>query len=123
VTGVGPRLALAMLAVHSPTASAPPWPQATSKALMKVPGIGRKGAERLVLELRDKMGMPSGPVGSPLPPLRAPTGRARSARPWSASAGTAKQAETPVEAITPEAGERPDVSGLLRLALQRLART
>ena len=29
---------------------------------MKVPGIGRKGAERLVLELRDKMGMPSGPV-------------------------------------------------------------
>jgi Holliday junction DNA helicase RuvA len=92
-------------------------------ALMKVPGIGRKGAERLVLELRDKMGMPSGPVGSPTAGSAGPDW-VRQVREALVGLGwSAKQAEDTVEAITPEAGERPDVSGLLRLALQRLARS
>ena len=57
VSGVGPRLALAMLAVHSPDAIRAAISGGALTALMKVPGIGKKGAERLVLELRDKMGM------------------------------------------------------------------
>jgi Holliday junction DNA helicase RuvA len=123
VTGVGPRLALAMLAVHSPDGVRAAVASGDLNALMKVPGIGRKGAERLVLELRDKMGMPSGPVGSPAAAAAAPDW-ARQVREALVGLGwSAKQAEDTVEAITPEAGERPDVSALLRLALQRLARS
>lgn len=123
VSGVGPRLALAMLAVHSPDAIRSAISGGDLAALMKVPGIGKKGAERLVLELRDKMGMPSGPVGSPTAGSAGPDW-VRQVREALVGLGwSAKQAEDTVEAITPEAGERPDVSGLLRLALQRLARS
>lgn len=122
VTGVGPRLALAMLAVHSPDGIRAAVASGDLAALMKVPGIGRKGAERLVLELRDKMGMPSGPAGAagaapPAPDWARQVREALVGLGWST-----KQADDTVEAITPEAGERPEVSALLRLALQRLAR-
>lgn len=55
VSGVGPRLALAMLSVHTPEAVAQAIRGGDLVALTKVPGIGRKGAERIVLELRDKV--------------------------------------------------------------------
>ncbi len=55
VSGVGPRLALAMLSVHTPEAVGQAIRGADLVALTKVPGIGRKGAERIVLELRDKV--------------------------------------------------------------------
>ena len=47
-----------------PTACAPPSTSADLATLTKVPGIGKKGAERIVLELRDKLGMPSGAAGA-----------------------------------------------------------
>ena len=56
VSGVGPRLALAMLAVHAPDALRAAVSTGDLAALTKVPGIGKKGAERIVLELRDKLG-------------------------------------------------------------------
>jgi Holliday junction DNA helicase RuvA len=60
VSGVGPKIALATLAVYD----APTLRQALADgdvtALTRVPGIGKRGAERLVLELRDKIG----PVGT-----------------------------------------------------------
>jgi len=49
-SGVGPRLAQAMLAVHSPDALRRAIAAADEKALTQVPGIGRKGAQRLILE-------------------------------------------------------------------------
>lgn len=55
VSGVGPRLALAMLSVHTPDAVRRAIGQGDLAALTKVPGIGRKSAERLVLELKDKI--------------------------------------------------------------------
>ncbi len=55
VSGVGPRLAQAMLAVHAPDDVRRAISRADLVALTKVPGIGRKGAERIVLELRDKV--------------------------------------------------------------------
>ena len=55
VSGVGPRLALAMLSVHTPDAVRRALAQGDLAALTKVPGIGRKSAERLVLELKDKI--------------------------------------------------------------------
>lgn len=63
VSGVGPRLALAMLAVLTPDQLRQAIAAEQLTTLTKVPGIGRKGAERLVLELRDKVGA--------LAPLRA----------------------------------------------------
>ncbi|HEX8632357.1 MAG TPA: Holliday junction branch migration protein RuvA [Catenuloplanes sp.] len=55
-SGVGPRLAQAVLAVHSPDVVRRAIAGADLTTLTRVPGIGRKGAERLVLELRDRIG-------------------------------------------------------------------
>lgn len=66
VSGVGPRLALAMLAVHSPDALRQAVATEDLTALQRVPGIGRKGAQRIVLELGDRLGPPaSAPGGAP----------------------------------------------------------
>ena len=54
-SGVGPRLALAALAVHSPTELSRAIRQADIASLTAVPGIGKKGAQRLILELSEKM--------------------------------------------------------------------
>ena len=55
-SGVGPRLAQAVLAVHSPDTVRAALATGDIATLTRVPGIGRKGAERLVLELRDRIG-------------------------------------------------------------------
>lgn len=59
VSGVGPRLALAMLAVHTPDGLRRAVAGEDLTALKRVPGIGHKGAQRIVLELRDRLGAPS----------------------------------------------------------------
>ncbi len=56
VSGVGPRVAQAVLAVHAPDAVRKAIANGEITVLVQVPGIGRKGAERLILELRDKIG-------------------------------------------------------------------
>ncbi|MBJ8345258.1 Holliday junction branch migration protein RuvA [Antrihabitans sp. YC2-6] len=55
VSGVGPRLAMAVLAVLEPEALRKALAEGNHTALMRVPGIGKRGAERLVVELRDKV--------------------------------------------------------------------
>lgn len=126
-SGVGPRLAQAMLAVHSPDALRAAVAGGDEKALTAVPGIGKKGAQRLLLELKDRLGAP---VGAPQPGRRpAASGPA----PWSEQLHTAlvglgyqpREAEDAVAAVTPEAeaAERPNVGALLKSALQTLNRT
>ncbi|MGB3322354.1 MAG: Holliday junction branch migration protein RuvA [Mycolicibacterium fortuitum] len=56
VSGVGPKIALATLAVHDPQALRQALADGDVAALTRVPGIGKRGAERMVLELRDKIG-------------------------------------------------------------------
>lgn len=58
VTGVGPRLAMATLAVLEPEALRHALADGDTKALSTVPGIGKRVAERLVVELRDKVERP-----------------------------------------------------------------
>ncbi|GAA1504622.1 Holliday junction branch migration protein RuvA [Sphaerisporangium rubeum] len=65
-SGVGPRLALAMLAVHSPNALRVAVASADVKTLTMVPGIGQKGAQRIILELKDKLGTPAESVDAAL---------------------------------------------------------
>ncbi|NLU81297.1 Holliday junction branch migration protein RuvA [Rhodococcus sp. HNM0569] len=55
VSGVGPRLAMAILAVLEPHALRTALAESNVTALTRVPGIGKRGAERLVVELRDKV--------------------------------------------------------------------
>ena len=60
VSGIGPKIALATLAVYDAHALRQALADGDVTALTRVPGIGKRGAERLVLELRDKIG----PVGT-----------------------------------------------------------
>ena len=122
VSGVGPRLALAMLAIHTPDGLRRAVSSGDLAALTKVPGIGKKGAERIVLELRDKIGVPSGPASSAAP--RPPAGEwAEQVRDALVGLGwSLRQAEDTVETIRPEVGEVADVSALLRAALRELGR-
>ena len=57
VSGVGPRLAMATLAVHDAAALRQALADSDVAALTRVPGIGKRGAERMVVELRDKVGL------------------------------------------------------------------
>jgi holliday junction DNA helicase RuvA len=105
-SGVGPRLALAMLAVFSPDALRRAVAAEDLAALMTVPGIGRKGAQRIVLELAGRLGSPGdgGTAGD--------AGMARSGRvaPWreQVRAGLmnlgwqARDAEQAIAAVEPE---------------------
>lgn len=67
VTGVGPRLAMATLAVLEPDRLRRALADSDVKALTAVPGIGKRVGERLVVELRDKVAAPSdtGPTHVP----------------------------------------------------------
>jgi Holliday junction DNA helicase RuvA len=122
VSGVGPRLALAMLAIHAPDGLRAAIGSGDLAALTKVPGIGKKGAERLILELRDKIGVPSGAPGAD---PRRPAADKGTAQVHDALVGlgwSSRQAEDAVEAVRSENGNGSDVSALLRAALQELGR-
>lgn len=125
-SGVGPKLAQAMLAVLSPDDLRRAVSTEDIKALTRVPGIGQKGAQRIVLELRDRIGAPTG-VSMP----RAASASAPAAA-WrdQVHAGlvglgwSAKEAEKAVDAVTPQADgmAEPDVAALLRAALRTLSK-
>ncbi len=74
-SGVGPRLALAMLASFSPDGLRQAIAAEDVAALTRVPGIGRKGAQRIVLELAGRLGSPAAPAGVMGPPRRCRGGR------------------------------------------------
>ena len=79
-SGVGPRLALAMLAVFSPDGLRRAVAAEDLNALMTVPGIGRKGAQRIVLELAGRLGSPGD--GAATGAGAAPGGGAARGAPW-----------------------------------------
>jgi len=66
VSGVGPRLAMATLAVYDSSALRQVLAESDVTALTRVPGIGKRGAERMVLELHDKVGPVGATVGAPV---------------------------------------------------------
>ena len=74
VSGVGPKIALATLAVYDAAALRQSLADGDVAALTRVPGIGKRGAERMVLELRDKIGaLPAGAGGGGMGhPVRGP---------------------------------------------------
>ncbi|MDQ4103675.1 MAG: Holliday junction branch migration protein RuvA [Actinomycetota bacterium] len=122
VSGVGPRLALAMLAVLDPDTLRTALAEGDLTALTRVPGIGRKGAERMVVELRDK-------VGGLVPTASGSATRGGGAvrtQVTEALVGlgfAVRQAEQTVDAVLADADPGPtDTSDVLRRALTRLGR-
>lgn len=125
VSGVGPRLALAMLSVMGPDQLAAALSSGDAKALTSIPGIGAKSAERLVLELRDKVGGVQGATaagsasarGGDGAPWRDQVGEALTGLGWSA-----KQAGDALDTVAAAAPADADIAAYLRLALRELRR-
>jgi Holliday junction DNA helicase RuvA len=129
-SGVGPKLAQAMLAVHGPDELRRAVMTENLVALCKVPGIGRKGAQRIVLELKDRIGSASGVAA--LGERRGPTG----ADGWRDTVRggllglgwSAREADAALDAVAPlaeeaaTAGEPAPTADLLRAALRSLSR-
>jgi Holliday junction DNA helicase RuvA len=120
-SGVGPKLAQAMVAVLSPDDLRRAIASDDVKTLTRVPGVGQKGAQRIILELKDRIGSPtSGRVAGP----------ASAAAPWRDQVEqglvglgwSTKDAEAAVESVAAEAGDTPDVGALLRAALRSLSK-
>lgn len=123
-SGVGPKLAQAMLACLSPDDLRTAVSSEDVKTLTRVPGIGQKGAQRIILELKDRLGAPLGAVRPAAGSAPAPAAAWRQqvheglvGLGWSA-----KEADKAVDAVADSAGDPPDVGGLLRAALRTLSK-
>ena len=122
-SGVGPKLAQAMLAVLTPDDLRTAVAAEDVKTLTRVPGIGQKGAQRIILELRDRIGAPTGgPVTAGTAPAAAPDWRGQVQQGLVGLGWSAKEADKAVDAVADQAGDAPDVGSLLRAALRTLSR-
>lgn len=129
-SGVGPRLALAMLAVHAPDDLRRAVAAEDLVALTRVPGIGKKGAQRIVIELKDKLGLPA---SESVPAIAGAEPTSGAVEEWRGQVHSGliglgwspREADAAVEAVAPlaEDGVGPDVPVLLRAALRSLAKT
>lgn len=122
VSGVGPRLALAIVATLEPEDLVRALGAGDVKALTRVPGVGKRTAERMVLELKDKVGPVSagGPAGTPggVGGVPAATEVAEALEGLGFSAAEAEKAATAVLAAQPDLDPAP----ALRLALKSLGK-
>ncbi|CDO88166.1 Holliday junction ATP-dependent DNA helicase RuvA [Mycobacterium triplex] len=124
VSGVGPRLAMATLAVHDAAALRQALADGDVTALTRVPGIGKRGAERMVLELRDKIYATVAPAAA-----LAVNGHAVRGPVVEALVGlgfAARQAEDATDSVlasSREKGEQPTTSDALRAALSLLGKS
>jgi Holliday junction DNA helicase RuvA len=123
VSGVGPRLALAVLAVHEPEAIRIAAHSGDGKAFTKVPGIGPKVAGRIVLELAGKL-VPHGTPGSAAPAKSAEAVwkpqvvAAMTSLGWSEKDATASIDKSLAD--SPELAEQGNVAEILRATLRWL---
>jgi len=123
-TGVGPKLAQAALAVLSPDELRRAIATENLVQLCRVPGIGRKGAQRIVIELKDKINA----AALPEEPDRASDApgawREQVSQGLQGLGWTARDAEAACVEVEPLATDDPGISVavLMRAALQSLAR-
>ncbi|WP_062133578.1 Holliday junction branch migration protein RuvA [Demequina aestuarii] len=115
VQGVGPRLALAMLAVHSPESLSQAVANGDRQALEQVPGIGAKVAARLLLELGGKLSLPEPSATPTTPDARDQVEEALVALGWNQ-----KAAAKAVENVAPTPIADADVPTTLKAALKAM---
>lgn len=132
VAGIGPRIAMALLETLAPDDLRRAVAAGDEVALTKVPGIGRKGAQRLILELRDRLGPVAGqqPAAGPGTPTATGGWRASVAAGLTSLGWSAREAEQAVDAIdadlasaATDAGPAADIGALLKAALRTLDRS
>jgi Holliday junction DNA helicase RuvA len=125
-SGVGPKLAQAMLAVHSPDDLRRAVTREDVRALTQVPGIGQKGAQRIILELKDRIGPPTGAGSAPVPAAVSEAAWRAQVREGLVGLGwSAKEADRAIDVVAPDdadLAEPVDVGALLRSALRALSR-
>ena len=118
--GVGPALALAILSVHSPIALARVVAEDDVGALCLVPGVGKKTAQRLLIDLKSRLSIPDlgdGPAPGTAPTTDGPATARADVRDALAGLGYTDAEVRDVMADLPDDG---DAGALLRDALQRL---
>ncbi|MFC0675394.1 Holliday junction branch migration protein RuvA [Brachybacterium hainanense] len=127
VSGVGPRTALAVLTVMAPDDLRRAIAMEDTKAITRTPGIGPKGAQRMILELRDKLSLPQSAAAQT--PEQAPTPTAGALRGPQADVvaalvglGWAEKAAVAAVEDAAADGEH-DSAVLLRTALRALGST
>lgn len=120
VSGIGPRLALAMLAVYPPDGLRRAVATEDLAALQRVPGIGRKGAQRLVLELADRLGAPTDVVGAAAPGRGVADHRPEVVEALVGLGWSARAAQDAIDAVAPEPVAAAGVGDVLRAALRTL---
>lgn len=123
-TGIGPKIAQAVVSVFSPDDFRAAVSAGNVAALTRVPGIGAKGAQRLVLELKDKVALLAGTT-APEPGQPGADGWRDQVRAGLEGLGySTRDAEAACERVSGLAEESPDtpVAVLLRAALRSLAK-
>jgi Holliday junction DNA helicase RuvA len=118
VSGVGPKIALALIAVLEPDELRRALASGDYATLTRAPGIGRKGAERLVLELRDKVGVVSTATASG-GPAAAVAWRPKLSEALVGLGFTVKQADDAMATLASDADDPAVVSGDVGLLLRR----
>jgi holliday junction DNA helicase RuvA len=121
-SGVGPKLAQAMLAVLTPDAIRRAVAGDDVRTLTAVPGIGQKGAQRIILELKDRIGAPLSTSGGTVRPVVSEPWREQVQQGLVGLGWSAKDADKAIESVADQAGDQPDVAALLRAALRTLSR-
>jgi holliday junction DNA helicase RuvA len=120
-SGVGPKVAQAITAVLAPDDLRRAIAGDDVKTLTRVPGIGQKGAQRIILELRDRIGPPSSTSPAALP-AAAEAWRDQVHQGLVGLGWSTKDAEKAVGTVADQAGDAPDVGALLRAALRSLSK-
>jgi holliday junction DNA helicase RuvA len=123
-TGVGPKLAQAALAVLTPDELRTAIATEDLVQLCKVPGVGRKGAQRIVIELKDKINAVD-PADPPVSPVSSSAAwRAQVTQGLQGLGWSARDAESACDEVEHLTREDPpvNVAVLMRAALQSLAR-
>ena len=119
--GVGPALGLAILSVHGPDALRRAVAEDDVAALCLVPGVGKKTAARLVMELKSKLDLPEGEIAVP----SGDSGQASASGDSRADVRTALEGlgygADEIHAVLVDLPTEGDVGGLLKDALRRLA--
>lgn len=119
VTGIGPRIALTLLATLTPNELRRAVGTDDVTTLTKVPGIGKKGAQRMVVELKDRVGVVG--VGAESPGIDL-SGWRGSVKAGLVSLGWSSAMADDAVAALPEPVGEPDVAALLKAALVQLDR-
>ena len=115
VTGIGPRIGLAALSVFSPNDLRRAVADHDTATLSRIPGVGKKVASRMLVELGDKLGLPA-----QLPEASAPSAGVVEAEVKAALIGLGWN-ETKAESVLSELGGNGlNASDLLRAALMKL---